>query len=96
MITEHFHRLFISLGHAARRMPRLKTIEFSIPSSAVGEFKFVVSGRGGDGSRAGAEAGSTTFSDEMPRLVSSSGYRPDQRVAEAWGYELDSLLDSWS
>jgi hypothetical protein len=75
-------------------MPRLKTIEFSIPSSAVGEFKFVVSGRGGDGSEAGVD--STTFSGGMPRLKSSSIYRPDRRVAEAWGYDLDSLFDSWS
>ncbi|KAL2784483.1 hypothetical protein BJX66DRAFT_329964 [Aspergillus keveii] len=84
MNTEHFHRLFISIGYAARRMPRLKTIEFSIPSSAVGEFKFVVSGRGG------------SWDGGMPRLKSSSTYRPDRRVAEAWGYDLDSLLDSWS
>ncbi|KAL3482684.1 hypothetical protein BJX62DRAFT_231507 [Aspergillus germanicus] len=94
MNTEHFHSLFISLGHAARRMPRLKTIEFSLPSSAVREFRFVVSGRGGDGKAVGVD--STTFSGEMPRLVSSSTYKPDRRVAEAWGYDLGSLLDSWS
>ncbi|KAL4860665.1 hypothetical protein BDV12DRAFT_204811 [Aspergillus spectabilis] len=30
MNTEHFHCLFISLGHAARRTPRLKVIEFRL------------------------------------------------------------------
>jgi hypothetical protein len=29
---EHFHRLFISLGHAGRRMSRLKVMKFEVES----------------------------------------------------------------
>ncbi|KAL4789457.1 hypothetical protein BDV19DRAFT_397011 [Aspergillus venezuelensis] len=78
MNAEHFHRLFISLGYAARRMPRLKTISFDVCLDPITEFEF---GSGGGG----CTAATLTFE-------SQSGYTPDMRVAEAWGFSLDQLV----
>ncbi|KAL2802506.1 hypothetical protein BJX63DRAFT_426009 [Aspergillus granulosus] len=82
MNTQYFHRLFISLGYAARRMPLLKIISFDLCISPVTEFKFS-SGRGG-----------STGSGATPslKLESESGYTPDRRVAAAWGFSLDQLV----
>ncbi|KAL2829510.1 hypothetical protein BDW59DRAFT_159095 [Aspergillus cavernicola] len=78
--TEHFHRVLISLGHAARRMPRLLSMRYDLDHSPRFLFTFVTRSEAGG---AGAE-----WSLESP-------YRPDQRVAGAWGcplVELDAEL----
>ncbi|KAL4963983.1 uncharacterized protein BDV14DRAFT_175470 [Aspergillus stella-maris] len=76
--VEYFHRLFISLGYAARRMPRLKTISFDVCVDPIIEFEF--SSGGG-----GSTAATLTFEFQ-------SGYTPDKRVADAWGFSLDHLV----
>ncbi|KAL4756688.1 uncharacterized protein BDW70DRAFT_164267 [Aspergillus foveolatus] len=38
--TEYFHRLFISLGYAARRLPLIKTISFDLCIDPISEFTF--------------------------------------------------------
>ncbi|KAF7166127.1 hypothetical protein CNMCM6106_002085 [Aspergillus hiratsukae] len=71
---EQFHRLFISLGYAARHMPRLRAIDFNLNHST--NFNFRFSNR----------AGSITIEWELERHGS---YQPDDRVAAAWGFQLD-------
>ncbi|GLA63386.1 hypothetical protein AtubIFM54640_004528 [Aspergillus tubingensis] len=74
---EQFHRLFTSLGHAARRMPQLTSILFHLDSSIHFRFEFRVT--------TGRLATATWFS----RI----DYRPDNRVAAAWGFsETDMEL----
>ncbi|KAL2811813.1 hypothetical protein BDW59DRAFT_177063 [Aspergillus cavernicola] len=80
--TEYFHRRFISLGYAARRMPLLKTISFNFCIPPVTEFKFS-SGRGGS-TGAGAKP--------SLKFESQSGYTPDRRVTAAWRFSLDQLV----
>ncbi|OOF90107.1 hypothetical protein ASPCADRAFT_135436 [Aspergillus carbonarius ITEM 5010] len=74
MDVEQFHRLFISLGHAARHMPRLASIYFQLESEISLAFTFKQS----------AEGISVYWSSRV-------GYRPDERVAAAWGFCEDSL-----
>ncbi|KAL4862238.1 hypothetical protein BDV12DRAFT_190549 [Aspergillus spectabilis] len=82
MNFEYFHRLFISLGYAARRMPLLKTISFDLCISPITEFEFSSGRRGSTG--AGAKP--------SLKFESESGYTPDRRVAAAWGFSLDQLV----
>lgn len=74
---EKFHRLLISLGLAARRMPRIYEISFVIREYSEIDFEFWNSGG----------------SDEKPsmRMRNAGGYKPDQGVAEAWGFALEDL-----
>ncbi|RDW93889.1 uncharacterized protein DSM5745_01211 [Aspergillus mulundensis] len=77
MDVEQFHRLFISLGFAAQRMPSLKTMTFALECGRPAQFRFTT-GRG---------------SSEKPTLTfeSTVGYKPDERVADAWGFCLDDM-----
>ncbi|KAJ0413125.1 hypothetical protein BJY00DRAFT_73279 [Aspergillus carlsbadensis] len=82
--ADHFHRLYISLGHAARRhMPRLRSIVFELE-------------------------GDTSFDRDRPAFfydVSETpalswttplDYKPDERVALAWGFRFEELeFRSW-
>ncbi|KAL4866169.1 hypothetical protein BDV12DRAFT_199489 [Aspergillus spectabilis] len=93
MNTEQFHRLFISLGYASRRIPVLQTIFFRLPAPPMTEFKYLSGKKGGD-SDSGCGGGSTAFSSNKPslRFLSTAGYRPDQRVADAWRFGLDDVV----
>ncbi|KAL4874630.1 hypothetical protein BJY04DRAFT_211897 [Aspergillus karnatakaensis] len=75
MNAEHFHRLFISLGYAARRMPRLKTISFDFGDVPVTKFTF-----------------DNSSGRPSLEIQSESGYRPDQRVADVWGFSIQQLV----
>jgi hypothetical protein len=78
---EQFHRLFISLGYAARRMSRLRAINFDL------NHYFYLNLRFSNG------AGSTSVEWEPERHGS---YMPDDRVAAAWGFQLDhEQLSGW-
>ncbi|KAL2795577.1 hypothetical protein BJX66DRAFT_301393 [Aspergillus keveii] len=81
MRIEHFHRLFISLGHAAQRMPAIKVVRTSMIETPSTTLDFN-SGRG-----------ATDFEGTKPTLKfeSQSGYKPDERVAAAWRFSLDDL-----
>ncbi|KAL4739562.1 hypothetical protein BDV11DRAFT_169974 [Aspergillus similis] len=87
MNTEHFHRLFISFGYAARRMPVLRTISFSLGNLPRTEFRFDSGKKLGSGD-------STMSNGEKPclRFLSEAAYWPDQRVADAWGFGLDDVV----
>ncbi|RAL00814.1 F-box protein [Aspergillus ibericus CBS 121593] len=74
MEVEQFHRLFISLGYAARHMPRLTSLQFNLNATVQLNFKFA----------AGVDGVSATWSAKVD-------YRPDQRVAAAWGFREDDL-----
>ncbi|KAF7173331.1 hypothetical protein CNMCM5623_005527 [Aspergillus felis] len=74
---EQFHRLFISLGYAARHMPRLTAINFDLNHSTNLNFRF------------SNTTGSLSAEWEL-RLCDS--YKPDDRVAAAWGFQPDELL----
>ncbi|KAL4905770.1 hypothetical protein BDW74DRAFT_184850 [Aspergillus multicolor] len=84
--ADHFHRLLISLGHAARRMPRLQHIKFLLN---FGECPFGLAfstpaGGGGAGAKWHCKY--------------HTSYAPDSRVAAAWGYpliELDAEAEDW-
>ncbi|KAL3457436.1 hypothetical protein BJX64DRAFT_293115 [Aspergillus heterothallicus] len=76
--TEHFHRLFISLGYAARRMPRLKTMALSQTSTQ---------------SLVSCEMW-FWFTPGFPPALnwdSDLDYKPDERVAHAWGFRLKDM-----
>ncbi|KAL2811965.1 hypothetical protein BJX63DRAFT_397742 [Aspergillus granulosus] len=81
MRFDQFHRLFISLGHAARRMPCLKSISFRLASPPRSQFRFS-SGRGG---------GDSSIGTPTLEFESDSGYKPDERVAAAWGFDVDEM-----
>ncbi|KAL6228740.1 hypothetical protein BDW75DRAFT_134398 [Aspergillus navahoensis] len=84
--TEQFHRLFISWGHAARHaMAQIVLMKFSLDHSPTVQFTFSVAGGGGCGDNAEADGATLEW-------VVSCGYRPDQRVARAWGFEVDEIL----
>jgi hypothetical protein len=78
----HFHRLFISLGYAAKRMPRLKTMKTGMVQTPGTQFEF--------NSSSGAAG---CLSGKRPELSfdSQSRYILDERVAAAWGFSLDDL-----
>ncbi|KAL2819532.1 hypothetical protein BJX63DRAFT_12603 [Aspergillus granulosus] len=81
---EQFHRLFISWGHAARhQMPLIRSMMFHLDNVSDIRFTFLV-GKGG-------EAGATLDWDSD----SPYPYRPDQSVASAWGFDLNSLKMEW-
>ncbi|KAI2829626.1 hypothetical protein CBS147321_6783 [Aspergillus niger] len=73
--TEQFHRLFISMGHAAQRMPRLTSIIFQLNSSVHLRFDFRV----------------TTGRNAIATWFSQVDYRPDHRVAAAWNFSEKDL-----
>ncbi|KAL6228665.1 hypothetical protein BDW75DRAFT_246469 [Aspergillus navahoensis] len=84
--TEQFHRLFISWGHAARHaMPQIAEMKFSLDHSPAIQFTFSAA-TGGDNAEAD-RAGAT-----LEWVASCGLYRPDRRVARAWGFELDEFL----
>lgn len=76
---EQFHRLFISLGYAARHMSRLKAISFDLNHYSFFYFKFL------------KRAGSITLEWEVERC---GAYKPDDWVAVAWGFHLDTQQGS--
>ncbi|KAL2815309.1 hypothetical protein BJX63DRAFT_390073 [Aspergillus granulosus] len=82
MRCEHFHRLVISLGYAAQDMPRLKIIDITLYERPRANLNFT-SGRGAEGSI--AKRSTLIFE-------SYSGYKPDKRIAAAWGFSLDDLV----
>ncbi len=74
---EKFHRLFISLGLAARRMPRICEIRFVIREHSEIDFEFWNAGG---------------YDEKLSmRMRNAGGYKPDKRVAEAWGFALEDL-----
>ncbi|KAJ5520688.1 hypothetical protein N7463_001141, partial [Penicillium fimorum] len=79
---DHFHRLLISLGYAAQRMPRLEYMEFEMVFKAELDYVFTLE----------------FFNDNDGAILTwdcEFGYRPDSRVARAWGFCLDDLdIDS--
>ncbi|KAL2846877.1 hypothetical protein BJY01DRAFT_247068 [Aspergillus pseudoustus] len=77
---ENFHRAFIFSGHAARQMPRLATFDFTT----------------GSGSFSGKYSIFKFSNDQTTRTVtatwiSTTGYKPDERVAKAWGFQLSDM-----
>ncbi|KAI9372231.1 hypothetical protein BJX61DRAFT_553086 [Aspergillus egyptiacus] len=81
MRIEHFHRLFISVGYAAQRMPRLKMINISFVEAPSTDLEFT----------SGGGVGRSTGKGPTLKFESQSGYKPDERVAAAWGFNLDDL-----
>ncbi|KAL4901419.1 hypothetical protein BDW74DRAFT_187662 [Aspergillus multicolor] len=76
---EHFHRLFISLGYASRKMPRLASASFDLAHPVRVSFTCQINENG-----------------RNITLIWDSGssipkYRPDERVAKAWGFSLDEV-----
>ncbi|KAL3474628.1 hypothetical protein BJX99DRAFT_175093 [Aspergillus californicus] len=67
--TEHFHRVLISLGHAARRMPLLICMIYDLDHEPRFLFVFHTRSEVGHGDEWGLE----------------SPYHIDERVAGAWG-----------
>jgi hypothetical protein len=82
MNFEHFHRLFIAMGYAAQRMPRLKTIRLLVLADEQSTFEFSTD----------QSTGRRTVT-----WASGTGYRPDERVAQAWGFDLEEVefIDRW-
>ncbi|KIA75558.1 hypothetical protein HK57_00661 [Aspergillus ustus] len=77
---ETFDRLFISSGYAARQMPRLATLDYTT----------------GSGSFSGKYSIFKFSNDQATRTVtatwtSTTGYKPDERVAKAWGFRLSDM-----
>ncbi|KAL2862786.1 F-box protein [Aspergillus lucknowensis] len=79
---EYFHRLFILLGYAARRMPCLKWINVFPVEWPRTELQF----RGG-----------STAPEQHLIFQSNCEYMLDQQVANAWGFLLDTMdvEDTW-
>jgi hypothetical protein len=74
MKPEYFHRLFISLGYAARRMPLLKTISVLLcPAVPYPTFDF-------DGTTRGLSGAGPA---PIIKFESNLAYSPDERVAAA-------------
>ncbi|KAB8217963.1 hypothetical protein BDV33DRAFT_232472 [Aspergillus novoparasiticus] len=73
---EEYHRFFTSTGHAARHMPRLKSIKFHLEHSTWLDFSFRT-----DSDPITAK----WYSDATPE------YHPDRRVAEAWGFQIEDF-----
>ncbi|KAE8316430.1 hypothetical protein BDV41DRAFT_573712 [Aspergillus transmontanensis] len=73
---EQFHRFFISLGYAARHMPLLRSIEYDLNHGTPTTFSFKR-----DSGTAIAEWDSAADPE----------YRPDKRVAKAWGFRLNEM-----
>ncbi|KAK6814477.1 hypothetical protein RU639_009355 [Aspergillus parasiticus] len=73
---EQFHRFFISLGYAARHMPLLRSIEYDLNHGTPTTFSFKR-----DTGTAIAEWDSAADPE----------YRPDKRVAKAWGFRLNEM-----
>ncbi|GFF79356.1 hypothetical protein IFM47457_04891, partial [Aspergillus lentulus] len=82
MNFEHFHRLFIAMGYAAQRMPRLKTIRLVVLADDQSTFEFSTDHLTGR---------------RTVTWASGTGYRPDERVAQAWGFVLENVdfIDYW-
>ncbi|KAL4760704.1 uncharacterized protein BDW70DRAFT_57114 [Aspergillus foveolatus] len=81
MRIEYFHRLFISIGHAAQRMPAIKAIGTSMVETPSTSLEFT-SARG---------AWELVGTKPTLRFKSQSGYKPDERVAAAWRFSLGDL-----
>lgn len=78
---EQFHRLFMSLGYAARHIPRLRTISFDLNHYYFFYYKFL------------KRAGSITLEWEVEHC---GAYKSDDRVAAAWGFHLGThQLSDW-
>ncbi|KAE8403241.1 hypothetical protein BDV37DRAFT_294665 [Aspergillus pseudonomiae] len=73
---EQFHRFFISLGYAARYMPRLRYIQFSLDHGPTTTFSF----------RRDLDPITAEWLSEA-----DPEYRPDERVAKAWGFRLEDI-----
>ncbi|KAL4811361.1 hypothetical protein BDV18DRAFT_155965 [Aspergillus unguis] len=80
MNTEHFHRLFISLGVAAS--PTNFTFTTSTTTSGA---------RGVIGDSYASTLSLPPGSRPLLKFRSNSAYMPDRRVADAWGFELDEM-----
>ncbi|EAU29364.1 predicted protein [Aspergillus terreus NIH2624] len=78
---EQFHRLFMSLGYAARHIPRLRTISFDLNHYYFFYYKFL------------KRAGSITLEWEVEHC---GAYKSDDRVAAAWAFHLGThQLSDW-
>jgi hypothetical protein len=88
MKPEHLHRAFISFGYASRRMPVLKLLSFGLASP----LRTVLTFTTGPGV-IGLGPSCTPPSSTRPLLHfrSESAYRPDRRVADAWGFALGDM-----
>ncbi|KAL3453168.1 hypothetical protein BJX65DRAFT_302086 [Aspergillus insuetus] len=88
MKPEHLLRAFISLGYASRQMPIFKLLSFNLASSLRTVLTFTTSPGVID-----LDPSCTPPSTTRPLLHfrSDSGYQPDRRVADAWGFALDDM-----
>lgn len=73
---EEYHRFFTSMGHAARHMPRLKSIKFHLQHSTRLNFSF--------------QPDSDPITAEWHSRAIPA-YHPDERVAEAWGFPIEDF-----
>ncbi|GIC87126.1 F-box protein [Aspergillus udagawae] len=82
MNFEHFHRVFIAMGYAAQHMPLLKTIRLLVLADGQSTFDFSTD----------QVSGRRTVT-----WASATGYKPDERVAQAWGFNPDDIdfIDHW-
>ncbi|GFF50872.1 hypothetical protein IFM61606_03416 [Aspergillus udagawae] len=82
MNFEHFHRVFIAMGYAAQHMPLLKTIRILVLADGQSTFDFSTD----------QVSGRRTVT-----WASATGYKPDERVAQAWGFNPDDIdfIDHW-
>ncbi|KAL3469706.1 hypothetical protein BJX99DRAFT_267950 [Aspergillus californicus] len=78
--TEGFDRLCISLGYAFRRMPQVTAIGFNVTGSCFYHIVYRFDERSGDW---------------ILEWESHARYRPDERVARAWGFEWGDLRANW-
>lgn len=75
---DDFHRLFVSMGYAAQRMPHLAQINFVGDFESESTFHFVY-----DSSTAVFTATWESYSE----------YQPNDQVASAWGFRLEDMED---
>jgi hypothetical protein len=80
----HFHRLYTSVGYAAQRMPRLKTVDTSMVQTPNTQLRFDC-GRGAVDGLVGRSRRPILSFNSQP------GYIPDERVAAARGFGLGDL-----
>ncbi|KAJ9405758.1 hypothetical protein DTO045G8_6591 [Paecilomyces variotii] len=76
MDLDAFHRLFVSIGYAVQRMPRLSRIRVFGDFAFENAFDFF------------CERSTGTFT---ARWLSESSYEPNQQVASAWKFRLEDM-----
>ncbi|PWY95960.1 hypothetical protein BO94DRAFT_552770 [Aspergillus sclerotioniger CBS 115572] len=90
MDIEQFHRLFISLGHAARHMPRLASIDFQLESEISLTFSF---GHSAEGIRVNWSSRVDYRPDE--RAAAAWGFSEDSLELGRFGEGYSVFLTTW-